>query len=804
VNPALRLRLSAKYALTLLAFALFISSGMSVAHSAENPKADNSSAEASQNPPSRVPTKNIYNPQDAKIEAVADSLEYQKDTGKLIARGNAIITYQGTKILADYAEVETDAKKAYAKGHVMIFKNDAPKLQGEEIYYDFGNHTGSFPNARAISFPFYAKGKEIRQIREGVSKIEDGVVTSCNLEKPHYEIRCKKATLYANEKLLMRSVTIYVLGVPVFWLPWMDIPLNLPKIPLQIKTGHSTQYGYYAELSKVIALNKQLWGKAHIDYRSKRGFGGGWDQYYDFGKYAKGSIVLYLTQDKKAPTPGYINPSSGQLDPYSVRQDRERGRITWRHRTDIDDNTNILLRYHRVADQYLLQDFFEDEYSREMQPQSFVTANHNTEHYGAMIHLEKKMNSYESMVERLPEIRLDLKNQPLYKELIFNESRVQFDNLNITYPHSTTHQGAMRTDFSNRWYMPLRWKDINLTPFAGYRATGYSSLLNSDASKLRNVLEYGTDLRTHFYKTFDVSFDKMGIEVNELRHVAVPSVAFKGTSSTIKNSELIHFDTTDVLDDAAELQFGLENRLQTKRIINGKAQRVDIVSLNTYLHFEASPKNSTNGESTFTTMGNELTLRPYEWMQFQTRLEYDFSGNYLKFSTNDLLIRHGAFKFVFGFRYTHPNYNYYTDEFIPKSQEVVFDTRYQLNKLWEIGGYVRYDTSTSGVQEFQISAARDLHDFILEFGYNQRNSLINQNNNEVFVNFRMKGVPGISIGGGGGRANFSEPRIGETVAGANEGAGRFATPMMADDAQLITSPDQQQSFTNSHSMSQVS
>ena len=34
-----------------------------------------------------------------------------------------------------------------------------------------------------------------------------------------------------------------------------------------------------------------------------------------------------------------------------------RGRITWRHRTDIDDYTNIIMRYHRAADAYLLQDF---------------------------------------------------------------------------------------------------------------------------------------------------------------------------------------------------------------------------------------------------------------------------------------------------------------------------------------------------------------------------------------------------------------------------------------------------------------
>ncbi|MBI4711316.1 MAG: LPS-assembly protein LptD, partial [Candidatus Omnitrophica bacterium] len=147
-----------------------------------------------------LPVQDIFDTSSAKVEAVADSLEYSKDSGKMIARGNAVITYQGTRILADYAEVETDQKKAYARGHVMIFKGNEPRLQGEEIYYDFGNHTGSFPNARAMNEPWYARGEDIQQVREGVAKVQEGSVTTCNLEKPHYEIRCKKATLYVNEK----------------------------------------------------------------------------------------------------------------------------------------------------------------------------------------------------------------------------------------------------------------------------------------------------------------------------------------------------------------------------------------------------------------------------------------------------------------------------------------------------------------------------------------------------------------------------------------------------------------------------
>ncbi len=762
-----------------------------------------------------LPVQNIFDTSRAKVEAVADSLEYSKDSGKMIARGNAVITYQGTRVLADYAEVETDAKKVYAKGHVMIFKGDAPRIQGEEIYYDFGNHTGSFPNARVMNDPWYARGEDIRQIRDGVDKVRNGSVTTCNLDKPHYEIRAKKATLYVNEKLILHSATIYVLGKPVFWLPWMDVPLNWPNIPIQTTQGYGRKDGFNIGIIKGVTLNKNLWGKARVDWRQKRGTGGGWTQSYDYEKWAKGNIALYWTEDKKAPTSLGVDSNGAAAYSFDVLEKRQHGRgiILWRHRTDLDDKTTVLLRYNRVADPYFVQEFSEADYLGETQPHSFVTTTRNSERYGAMIHLEKRMNSFETMVERMPEVRLDWKNQPFFTDKVFNESRVQFDNLklmNVAYakPGNT----AIRTDAYTRWIAPLKWKDISLTPYAGYRGTEYSHQLNSNASKYRSVMDYGADLRTHFYKLYDVSFEKVGIEGNQLRHIFEPSIAFQGTNATVSPNALAHFDTVDTLDNAENIILGLENRLQTKRIVSGKMQRVDIVSFNTYLFFNgrSSSQDPNLKESSFPIFENKLVLRPYEWLQLQTRVQFDFANHYLKRADQDIILRRGKWRFLFGYSMVHDYYDYASDVNIQKSQQFIIDARYKINPLWRVGGYVRWDTSDRtrlndvsainaantpqgyGIQEWEVSAIRDLHDFLLEFGVNARHSLVNsantnknKMNNIVFCRFTMKGVPGAAIGQAG-QALFCAPRIGETVAGANESGGFFDSPMMPGDSQPLS------------------
>ena len=716
--------------------------------------------------PRNLPYPTVRDQSRAEVEAVADTLEYQKDSRKLVARGNAVVTHQNIKLLADYAEVETETKKSFAKGHVIIFENETPILTGDEVYYNFSTRQASMPGAKAIQTPWYARGEEVQQVKQGEIHVRHGGVTTCNLENPHYEIRCKKATLYSGVKIRMVNVTIHVLGKPVFWLPYLEVPLNW-NIPFQVRVGSSDQYGTYIELSKGITFNKYLSGKWHADWRSKRGFGGGWDQNYDFGKYAKGDVKLYWTQDKRAPTPNHYE-AGGKLNPYELREDRDRGRITWRHRTDFSEYTNIIMRYHRVADGYFLKDFAENEYRAEMEPHSFVTATHNTQRWGAMVHAEKKMNSHENIIERLPQVRLDWKNQPLMGDKVYNVSRLQFDNLGKKIGYSDYNEDVIRVDGYSRLIAPVKLGDVKMTPYLGYRATEYSRDLRTDGAHFRQVLEYGLDVRTQAYKTFDVTFEKAGIEVNQLRHIFEPNVRVQGTDSTLSYEKIAHFDTVDMIDDASEIVFGMDNRLQTKRVANGRNQRVDIVSMNTYAHFAISPQDPNIQGAKFTLVENELTLRPYDWLQFQHRLEYDAARNYIKRCNNDIVIRHQRLKLTFGHRFIHRQYDYTQNLDIDTSQQFVFDGEYKLNDLWTLAGYIRWDQKGSSLQEWQVSASRDLHDFILDFGYNVRDSLINSKNNELFFNFRMKDFPGMDFGLGGGRATFSPPRIGETVEGASQ------------------------------------
>lgn len=702
-------------------------------------------------------------PTSENVEAVADQLEFLKNEKKIIGRGNVVITYKDIKMTCDYAEIETESKRAYGKGHVIVMRGEnVIAAKGEEVTYDFEKGQGSFPNGQSVEWPWFTKGRVVEQLERGKYKIEDAVVTTCDLRRPHYEIRSKHATVHTGDKIVGRDVSLYILGRKVFWWPYVVIPLNRPaESPIQIQPGYSSKYGGYVLTSKSFSVTEWLSGAWHADWRSKRGFGGGADFNYHFEKIkTDGLLNLYWTQDKRAPTPGLENP-------YSERERRDRGRITFKQRTDFSPHSYALLRYHRLDDEFFLQDFFQKEFRSDVEPTSFAHLAMNSEKHGLYIFNQKRTNKFGEITERLPEIKFDWKNAPFFKsEKIYYENQVSFSNLHQVYTRMPHDEDTVRGDTFHEWSMPLKWKEIKFTPAVNFRETIYSRDHEDSGARARTALGGSADLRTQFYKMFNATTDFMGIEINQLRHVFEPSIRYDTLyNSNVSNEELFEFDSVDAIDDANRVTFGIENRIQTKRMIRGKMRRVDVVSLNTFLSYDFHP-DLEYSRSGFATLINDLVLRPYSWLQFEIRSDYDMNSDKFREFTQDLIIRKDRFHILFGHRLVSDR------KFInaPGNNQFVFDAGYWINDLWMVGGHVRFDQRNHELEEWQISATRDLHDFLLDFGYNVRTSDIDESNKELFFLFRLKAFPAYPLKSGN-RASFSEPRIGPTVAGSHTAPG---------------------------------
>ncbi len=706
------------------------------------------------------------------VEVVADQLEYDRANKKIIGKGNVVLTYREVKLSADYAEVETETKKSYAKGHVVIVRGEQLAARGDEVRYDFANDRGQFPDGRSIHGPWFSHGEEVEQTQEGKYEIQNAKITTCYLDRPHFEIRAKRVSIYTGDKIFARSIWLYVLGKRVFWWPYLILPLQDKerRSPIEIQPGYSSQDGAYVLTSKGYSIAKWLWGRWHIDWRQKRGFGAGVDFDYHFdGLKTDGNLRLYLTQDANAPNTA--TEAIALNAAYADRQDRTRGRVLWRHRTDFTPHTHLILRFHKLADEFFLQDFFEREFRADIESSSFANFVSNSELYGFYLFNQGRVNNFDNTIERLPEIRFDWKNAPFFSDKIYYQSATSFANLNKTYSRSEDDDSNVRFDTFHEWFAPMKWNEIKFTPTANVRETVYGRDKINGHSNSRTALGIGFDARTHYYKVFDKTFDVLGVEANQLRHVIEPSFRYDGIlHSTFGADDLIKFDSIDTIDNTQRFTLGLENRIQTKRVVNGKMKRVDFVSLNTFLSYDIKPNNEVD-RSGFSIWSNEFTLRPYQWMQYEMRLEYDLERDKFHEFNQDILVKAERLQMLFGHRFVGRR------EFIgiPEADnQFVFDGGYWLNDKWKVGGYVRFEAESHELQEWQVSFTRDLHDFLLDFGYNVRNSDIDNSNKEFYFLLRLKAFPEYPLKVGN-RASFSEPRIGQTVSGANQSYGLAGT-----------------------------
>lgn len=691
--------------------------------------------------------------QEKPIEAVADSLEYVRGKKKIIAKGNVVVSYKNMRLIADYAEINTETKVAVAKGHVTVFQGPNKTLSGDTCVYNFENQTGSFPKGRAFSYPWYAFGQEINQVSKDKIVIEEGSISTCDRPDPHYTVHAKKVLFYPDDKIIAYNITVKILGKTVFWWPYLIVPIDVEDWPFQITPGYSSEYGWYVLTSKGITLTKNIKGRAHLDYRSKKGVGGGVDLHYDYGRFGSGEIKAYATQDDDKPDPTKDKP-------FEDREDESRGRFTLKHRTDFGDYTNLIVYWNELSDEYFLQDFFEREFRKEVQPRSFVLFTRNTENYGLYAEFRKRTNRFYTVLERLPEIRFDWNKKRLFNTNIYYESKTSFAVFNEKFARSALDHDVVRFDTFHEFSYPKRIKFLEFVPFINFRETYYSKNAFGKEHLTRFAYGQGIDVSTRFYKIWDDEGKFLGMDFNGVRHVLEPSIRYNSIREvSFSPSTLQHFDEIDEIDDLDQITFGIENRIQTKRMVGGRMQRIDVISYNTYLLYEFNEE--TIGGSKVTTLRQEIELRPYDWLAMEASADYDVDSDQFTSAEFDLVLEKEPLNLMVSHRFINDDSHLYSG-----SCQLAFDIEYKINELWKVGGFALIEFDDSQIEEWEIRAVRNLHCWELLFGYNVRKSERESTNKTFFVELTLKAFPKYPLKSGN-RASFARPRIGRYVSGSN-------------------------------------
>jgi lipopolysaccharide assembly outer membrane protein LptD (OstA) len=650
------------------------------------------------------------------IQIDGDNVEFMQEENKVVIDGHVSIVKGDTALHADHIEYHQAAKLASAKGHVVL-THPQGEIRGESLTFNFENMTGDFQGATIVAKPYYGKSEFISKVGENKIEMKRGYITTCDLDKPHYKMYAKKVTMVPGDKIQAESVRMVAGKMPLFYLPSFTQIINGKK-PLVVYTpGYDKEWGVFLLTTWSYYLNDNFKGKVHLDYRQKKDFASGFDTSYKLPGFGEGLVKTYYMNERNV---------DGALweDRAAPTVERERYKIEWRHKWQIDNTSQVVSQYYKLSDSDFLKDYFEREYDRDSDPDTFFQFTKNLDRGTFSFRVDKRVNRFTSSVERLPEIGYSLSNQKIANSNFYLQSNNLFSEL--AYPNASptdTRLQTTRLESQNRISYPTKVGFIEFTPFVGQRETFYTKTKEpAQYNIIRSIFETGASLSTKFYRTFDIEMDAWGMKINKLRHIINPMVVYQYTNDPSFPAEKLNvFDSSiDPLTQAHKIDFSLENRFQTKRN-NVNVDLLRIIAKTDFLLKENV------GKAGFNTVTSDVEFRPVDWFTFHSDSEYSAQNSELTSSNFEFFINQGKrWTLNFGKRYH-----------VDVDDQITAQFTYALNPKWRFRIYERFDIGGGGQEEQEYTITRDLHCWEMDLSYNETRD----EGSEIWVVFRLKAFP---------------------------------------------------------------
>lgn len=244
------------------------------------------------------------------ISFFADNVvtDYQNGEPTLtVAEGHVIACYKNVQIQSDRARADYKTNIASFEGNV-VFKVDMQEVRGERLQLNMRSREWSFAPASAIIVPAFLRGiicaplfanaRTIGGIRARELSATQAEITSCDLEKPHYELVSKFVIVYPEEKIIFRDVSAYILNRRIFTLPRLVVPIrDIYKNPSLIPTfGNTVEEGAYLKTSFAYMANKSQTGLLLLDLMQRKGIGTGIRHSYKLSG-GNGELYAYFIHD---------------------------------------------------------------------------------------------------------------------------------------------------------------------------------------------------------------------------------------------------------------------------------------------------------------------------------------------------------------------------------------------------------------------------------------------------------------------------------------------------------------------------
>jgi LPS-assembly protein len=470
-----------------------------------------------------------------------------------------------------------------AEGSVIFDQGEDQRITGVRGEWNYRTKLGwfeestGFTNQTNDGTVIYFTADRVERVSLDEIVVTKGKFTACEEAIPKWSFTADVAKIKRNDKVKIKNAKFRIKDIPLLPLPYVSIPIKPQDRSsgfLTPSVGYSAAKGARLSTAYYQTLGRSADATIRTDIYTSRGIGYGLDvrtransrSYFNFGFYAVKDRIFGPKADAEHPDQG--------------------GSIIYAEGVHYFPNGFVASADVRLTSNLAFRQAFSDGIQQIISPIEVSQAFVNKSWGNFTLNLLSR-----SQVISIPNVRVKTRNLPSvnfekrpsmlsflpgvyfgFKTSVEGVSRREEVDDISAYRQRTgsdpivTPALGQRFDVYPEFMLPLHTKYISFTATASGRVTHYSNSLDS----LRQVM--GRDI-VRKYGEFDFDIRPVALAKNfvgkdgtfKFRHVIETFATYRFRSGIDNFAKLIRFDQLDTITDTNEIEFGVANRIFTRR-----------------------------------------------------------------------------------------------------------------------------------------------------------------------------------------------------------------------------------------------
>lgn len=236
--------------------------------------------------------------ENAPMHWSGDKTVWDRKKNRVELFGHAAVHQPGESLTGDYITLDLDSRVLKAKGNCIYIASGAI-MYGEEMEFNLDTRTGSIVAGRVANEQFSLRGERINKLGATRYQTHWGEYTTCH-DCPHtWSLLARDVDMEVEGYAFMEGVSTKIDGGPLFWSPYLIIPLKTKRqTGLLFPSFSFTELGFRFIEPFFWAINDwsdMTFGLGHYGGQGSRFT---WETRYQLTKQSGATINYYFLQDQ--------------------------------------------------------------------------------------------------------------------------------------------------------------------------------------------------------------------------------------------------------------------------------------------------------------------------------------------------------------------------------------------------------------------------------------------------------------------------------------------------------------------------